>query len=84
MIEEQEKKNYKSAFYKKNTADSQNLGDWNRQSNRQEKINIEKRSEGVRDIKVKKENEWRHGRKNKMLSNRKWQVGNKEIHKMKQ
>ena len=41
MMEEQEKKELEH-FLKKSTADSRNLGNWNRQSNWQEKINMEK------------------------------------------
>ena len=47
-------------------------------------MNMEKRSEVENDIKDKKENDWKDGRKNKMLSNRKWQMGKKGIHKRKQ
>ena len=42
MMEEQEKKKELEHFLQKCTADSRNLGDWNRQINRQEKINMEK------------------------------------------
>ena len=56
MIEEQGKKNCNNTFWKKSTADNRNLGDLNRQSNRQEKINTEKVSVGENDIKGKKEN----------------------------
>ena len=51
------KKTITTTLYTKSTTDSQNLRDENRQSNRQEKINMEKRSEGESDIKGKKENE---------------------------
>ena len=43
IIEQKEKKNYNSTFYKKSTTDSWNPGDWNRQSHMQEKINMEKK-----------------------------------------
>ena len=33
---------------------------------------------------IKKENEWRDGRKDKMLNRREWQVVKKGIHKRKQ
>ena len=65
------KKQLQQQFLQKSTGDSRNLGDRNRQSNRQDKINKEKRSEGENNIKDKKENERRDGRKNKMQKNRK-------------
>ena len=65
------KKQLQQQFLQKSTADSRNLGDRNRQSNRQDKINKEKRSEGENNIKDKKENERKDGRKNKMQKNRK-------------
>ena len=83
MIAEQVKKNYKTNFYKKSTADSRNLGYWNRESNRQEKINMKKRSKWESNITGKKENEWRDGSQKKMSNNRKWQVRKKGIHKKK-
>ena len=42
-MEQKEKKNYNSTFYKKSTTDSWNPGDWNRQSHMQEKINMKKK-----------------------------------------
>ena len=84
MIAEQVKKNYKTNFYKKSTADSRNPGYWNRESNRQEKINMKKRSKWESNITGKKENEWRDGSQKKMSNNRKWQVRKKGIHKKKQ
>ena len=57
MIEEQEIKNYNKTFYKKVASYSRYLAETfeieiDKQSNRQEKINMEKTSEGESHIKV--------------------------------
>ena len=86
MIGKQEKKELQQQFFQKSTTDhSQNIGDWNRQSNGWEKINMEKEV-NKKVVSKRKKNDWSDGRKNKMSNNmsRKWQVGKIEIHKIKQ
>ena len=83
MIEEQEKKNHNNTFYKKVQQIAKTL-EIEIDKVTGKKINMEKTSEWESDIKGKKENEWRDGKKNKLLNNGKWQVGKKGIHKRKQ
>ena len=84
MIAEQVKKNYKTNFYKKSTADSRNLGYWNRESNRQEKINMKKEvnEKVISQVKKRMSEEMAVRKKCRTIENDKW--GRKEYIKKKQ
>ena len=84
MIKEQEKKNWKSTFYKKVKQITETLEIEIDKVTGKKKSTWKNEAKEKVTSKVKKENEWRDGWKNKMSNNRKWQVGKKGIHKRNQ